>query len=242
MPYNFGSGGTLGTEAGGGLRSGGVVERDQPARAPHRVLLLTGFEPYNGAVLNPSGEIANQLDGTELAGLRIVGRRLPVSTAAAPKLLRTAIDELTPSAVLMLGVWPGRGTLTVERVAVNVLDFPFPDNDGRQLVDVPINPGGLAAYLSTAPVRAIAAAWREAGLPGAVSDTAGTYLCNEAFYTALEHTAATRLPVAFVHIPTFPSEASRHDPPHPSMSLPTLVEGVTVAAEAIAAVSTGATS
>jgi pyroglutamyl-peptidase len=244
LPYNLevGESALEETDAGAGLRSGGIVEREPlRARPPTtRVLLLTGFEPYNGAEINPSGEIVRELDGTEIGGIRIVGRQLPVSSAVAPGVLRSAIDELEPSAVLMLGVWPGRSVLTVERLAVNVLDFPFPDNDGRQPIDTPVTRGGAAAFFSTVPVRAVAGAWHAADLPGAVSNTAGTYLCNQAFYVALEHTAPTKLQVAFVHIPTVPSEASRHDPPHPSMALSTLIEGVTVAVEAIAALAVDA--
>jgi pyroglutamyl-peptidase len=99
--------------------------------------------------------------------------------------------------------------------------------------------GGPAAFLSTVPVKAVATAWRSAGLPGEVSNTAGTYLCNQSFYTALNHTFATGTPVAFVHVPTILSEGSRHDPPQVSMSLATLVEGASVALQAIAAVTVG---
>jgi pyroglutamyl-peptidase len=212
-------------------------EIDAVRAAPTEPLtaLVTGFEPYRGAERNPSGEIARALDGVEIDGLRVVGRVFPVSAEATPAALRGAIDEVEPDVVLLLGVWPGRGALTAERIAINVLDFPFPDNDGAQPVDIPVEAGGPAAILSTVPVRAIAESWREHGLPGAVSNTAGAYLCNQSFYTALRHTAARPVPVGFVHIPTIPSEAARHDPPHPSMSIETLLEGVRVALLAIAA-------
>jgi pyroglutamyl-peptidase len=197
--------------------------------------LVTGFEPYRGADRNPSGEIARALDGEDMDGLRVVGRVFGVSAESTPAALRRAIDEIAPDVVLMLGVWPGRGALAAERVAVNVLDFPFPDNDGAQPVDVPVQADGPAALFSTVPVRAIADSWREHGIPGAVSNTAGAYLCNQSFYTALLHTAASAVPVGFVHIPTIPSEAARHDPPHPSMSIETLLEGVRVALLTVAA-------
>ena len=140
-----------------------------------------------------------------------------------------------PTSSVLLGVWPGRGALAAERVAINVLDFPFPDNDGAQPVDVPVDADGPTALFSTARVRATQDAWLAHGLPGGVSYTAGATLCNQSFYTALLHTAARDIPVAFVHVPTIPSEAARHDPPLPSMSIETLIEGVRVALHAIAA-------
>jgi pyroglutamyl-peptidase len=207
-----------------------------------RVALLTGFEPYNGSEVNPSGEVARALDSSVIRGVRVVGRLLPVSAATTPGCVRAAIDDVEPDVVLMLGVWPGRHAFSIERIAVNVLDFPFPDNDGAKLADLPVIEDGPAAFFSTAPVRVIADAWREVALPGGVSNTAGTYLCNQSFYAALHHTAGSGLPVAFVHIPTVPSEASRHDPPLPSMALATLLQGVTVALETLITVTLSARS
>jgi hypothetical protein len=66
-----------------------------------------------------------------------------------------------------------------------VLDFPIPDNDGSQPAGEPVVEGGPAAYFATLPIKAILVAWREAGLPGYVSNTAGTYVCNQTFYHSL---------------------------------------------------------
>jgi pyroglutamyl-peptidase len=195
---------------------------------------VTGFDAYNGARENPSGDIARALDGSEIEGLQVVGRVFPVSAASTPALLRAAIDEVDPAVVLLFGVWPGRPVLAVERIAVNVLDFPYPDNDGARIVDHPVVERGPDAFLSTAPVKAMAEAWRAAGIPGVLSESAGTYLCNQSYYVALEHTASRDVPVAFVHIPTVPAEAARKDPPQPSLPLTTLVEGAKVALAALA--------
>ena len=200
---------------------------------PPLTILLTGFVPFGSTTRNPSELVVRELDGAEVAGRRILGRVLPVSAARAPSMLTQAIEEARPEAVLLLGVAVGRTGLSVERVAVNVLDFPEPDNDGELPIDLPIAEGAPAAYFSTLNLRAIVAAWTAAGIPGSISDTAGTYLCNQALYTALHTTAAKRLPVGFVHLPTLPDEAARaNEPPRPSMALATMVEGVRVALEA----------
>ena len=192
--------------------------------------LVTGFGPFASVERNPSELIASELDGTDLAGTPVVGRVLPVSAERTPLAVRETIAEVGPSLVLLLGVAAGRSALAAERIAVNVLDFDQPDNDGAQPVDVPIHAGGPAAYFSTLPVRAIVQAWQAAGIPGYVSDTAGTYLCNAALYSALD--TLNGVPAGFVHLPSLPDEAARQRPPQPSMTLETMLEGVRIALEA----------
>jgi pyroglutamyl-peptidase len=192
-------------------------------------ILVAGFGPFGSVERNPSELIATELDGSVVAGAATVGRVLPVSAERTPVAVREAIAEVGPSLVLLLGVAPGRSALAAERVALNVFDFEEPDNDGEQPVDVPIRPGGPAAYFSTLPLRAIVKAWHDAGIPGYVSDTAGTYLCNAALYSALDLDVGA--PSGFVHLPSLPEEAARKRPPQPSMALTTLIEGVRLALE-----------
>ena len=40
-------------------------------------VLITGIEPFDGETLNPSWEAARQLDGSIIAGARVVARQLP---------------------------------------------------------------------------------------------------------------------------------------------------------------------
>jgi len=195
-------------------------------------ILLTGFGPYTAVERNPSELIVTELEGSRIGDHEIAGRVLPVSAESTPAAVRAALDEADPVLALLLGVAPGRTALAVERVAVNVLDFAEPDNDGNVPVDVPIEVDGPVAYFATLPLRAIVDAWQRAGIPGYMSDTAGTYLCNAAMYTALHATAAARLPAGFVHVPSLPDEVARSRTPQPSMPLETQVEGVRVALEA----------
>jgi pyroglutamyl-peptidase len=190
-------------------------------------VLVAGFGPFGSVARNPSELIALELNGSDVAGAPVVGRVLPVSAARTPVAVREAIAEVGPSLVLLVGVAAGRSALAAERVAVNVFDFDQPDHDGEQPVDVPIRAGGPAAYFSTLPLRAIVQAWQAAGIPGYLSDTAGTYLCNAALYSALDN--GEGVPAGFVHVPSLPEEAARARPPQPSMTLETMLEGVTIA-------------
>jgi pyroglutamyl-peptidase len=198
-------------------------------------VLLTGFGPFAKVERNPSELIVAELEGTRIGGHEVVGRILPVSAVATPAAVRSALVETEPTLALLLGVAPGRAALAAERVAINVLDFTEPDNDGGLPVDVPIEPDGPAAYFATLPLRAIVDGWHRAGIPGYLSDTAGTYLCNAALYTALHATSGEGLPVGFLHLPSLPAEVAGRVPPEPSMPLEAQIEGTRVALEATVA-------
>jgi pyroglutamyl-peptidase len=194
-------------------------------------VLLTGFPPFADVERNPSEQIVTALDGSTIGGVAVVGKVLPVSAARTPGAMRAAIAETAPRLTLMLGVAPGRAGLSVERTAVNVFDFPAPDNDGAQPVDEPIEAGAPAAYFATLPLRRIVAAWRRAGIPGYVSESAGLYVCNAAMYTALHAAAEDGPPAGFVHLPSLPGEVAAQREPQPSMPLGTQIEGVRIALE-----------
>jgi pyroglutamyl-peptidase len=195
-------------------------------------ILLTGFPQFANVGRNPSEAIVAALDGSTVDGQQIAGRVLPVSAAWTPAAVRAAVEETAPDLVLLLGVAPGRAGLSVERTAVSVFDFPDPDNDGAQPVDEPIEPGGPVAYFTTLPARQIVEAWRVAGIPGYLSDTAGTYLCNAAMYVAL-HLTGGSLPAGFIHLPSLPDEVASQRSPQPSMPLETQIEGVQIAIGAV---------
>ncbi|MFD8703193.1 pyroglutamyl-peptidase I [Kitasatospora sp. NPDC059648] len=171
-------------------------------------VLLTGFEPFGGADVNPSWEVARLVAATPPEGLAVTAARLSCVFGQAAEELRTAVRAFAPDLVISLGQAAGRPDVTVERVAINVDDARIPDNAGRQPVDRPVVPGGPAAYFATLPVKACVAAAREAGVPASLSHTAGTFVCNHVFY-ALMHLLADELPTArggFVHIPALPSQ------------------------------------
>lgn len=196
-----------------------------------RTILLTGYNPYRNAPdYNPTGVLARELDGRKIGGARIVGRQIPVAVEDAGPQLRRLLDRVRPDGALAMGVAPGRPVMSVERVAVNVLDFRVPDNRGRKYRDRPIRRGGPAAYLSTLPVRPILTALRREKVPAELSDTAGTYLCNFAMYTLLDGFAlAGNLgPAGFIHVPQVP-EASLDKPGQPSMDYATTRRGILIA-------------
>lgn len=200
-------------------------------------VLITGIEPFDGETLNPSWEAARRLDGQEVAGARVAARQLPCVIGKVVGVLRQALDDVQPDLVICLGQAGGRSDVSVERVAINVVDARIPDNEGRQPIDVPVVDGGPAAYFSTLPIKAIVRDLRAGGVPASVSATAGTYNCNAIFY-GLAHFIATERPAlrgGFVHVPYLPEMAARH-PGASSLSLDLLVQGVKIMVETSLAV------
>jgi pyroglutamyl-peptidase len=199
------------------------------ARTDNPTILVTGFEAFGDSEKNPTAEIVQLLDGTSVDSYRVAGVVLPVTATGAPAALRDAVARHSPSLVLSLGLASGRSMLALERVAINVLDFPIPDNDGYQPADEPVLEDGPAAYFATLPIKAILTAWREAGLPGYVSNTAGTYVCNQTFYNSLHLAREHGYRAGLVHVPYLPEQAVHAEGGAPSMSLGLMVEAVEIA-------------
>jgi pyroglutamyl-peptidase len=194
--------------------------------------LVTGFEPFGGDRVNPSFEALRRLP-RRLGSLDITTRVLPVVYGMAIPALREAIASATPDIVLCTGLAGGRAQLSLERVAINIDDARIPDNGGNQPIDWPVIADGPAAYFATLPIKAAAAALRDAGLPAAVSNSAGTFLCNHVFYGLMHEAGAGRFRGGFLHVPYLPSQAAQL-PGEPSMALEQIVEGIEIILEVTA--------
>jgi pyroglutamyl-peptidase len=202
---------------------------------PPRHILLTGFEPFDGDSVNPSGEVAKRLDGRVIGECVVQSVILPVQHEAARAVVAPLLGAPGLRAVVHLGLAGGRARISLERVAVNVMDYSRPDAHGRVLSDVACVPGGPAAYLSTLPLREMLAALTAEGIPAAISNTAGTYLCNDISYTTL-HALASRglsMPAGFIHLPFLPSMVSAHNLEEPSMDLPMMIRAIEIALPAV---------
>ena len=209
-----------------------------------KTVLLTGFEPFNGATINPAWEAVRALEGWQGDGFQVEVRQLPCVFGDAIEDLTALIDELHPDVVIAVGQAGGRPDISVERVAINVDDASILDNGGQQPVDTAIAADGPAAYFSTLPIKAIVHALRERGLVAGVSQTAGTFVCNHVFYGLMHHAATQSQPqsqpmkAGFIHVPFLPEQvAARLDAP-PSMALEDIIAGVKLAVEVTLGVDT----
>jgi len=200
-----------------------------------KTVLLTGFEPFNKATINPAWEAVRALEGWqgEAGGhhFQVEVRQLPCVFGDANEAIAALVTELHPDVVIAVGQAGGRAEISVERVAINVDDASILDNDGQQPVDVRIVDDGPAAYFSTLPIKAIVRAMRGQGLIAGVSQTAGTFVCNHVFYGLMHHVAGQPIKAGFIHVPFLPEQtAGRPDAP-PSMALDDIVAGIRIAVE-----------
>jgi pyroglutamyl-peptidase len=191
-------------------------------------LLLTGFEPFGGEVINPSWEVARVLSGETIGSCRVVSVQLPCVFAQAPQALQVALACHAPQAVVCLGQAEGRSDITPERVAINLMQARIPDNAGAQPQEMPVVSDGPTAYFSGLPLANIVERLREMNIPVSISNTAGTFVCNQVFYW-LQHTWAREgRRSGFVHLPCLPEQAARMSTSSPclSLTLETQVRGV----------------
>lgn len=172
-----------------------------------RKLLITGFDPFGGASINPAWEAVKLLP-EEIADFEVHKLEIPtVFGLATEKVLEKAL-EINPDVILCVGQAGGRAAVTPERIGVNIRDAKIPDNAGNQPVGQFVAADGPAAYFATVPVMAMADAIRTEGLPGQVSNSAGAFVCNDTLYGLLHHYAGTHVKVGFIHVPWLPEQGS----------------------------------
>lgn len=203
---------------------------------PKPTILVSGFQPFGGLASNPALEAVLALP-SEIGGASIKKVETPVTYAHAASVVMRAFAEEKPSAVVLVGQARGTTALSIERVAINVDDCSAADNAGEVRSNVPVRAGGPAAYFSTLPIVDMVRACVAAQVPAAISNTAGTYVCNHLMYEVLDALAqeSSNVVAGFVHVPLMHEQVTREGlAGEPSMALGTIVEGLTAAIEAVA--------
>jgi pyroglutamyl-peptidase len=208
----------------------------RPAPAPSEsirlvaepVILVTGFEPFGSHTVNPSQEVAKVLDGRRIGSCAVATAVLPVHHREASQHVSLLLGELAPVAVVHLGLADGRARIALERVALNVMDYRIPDNAGYRAEGEPCVAEGPVAYFASLPLPEILAALIAEGIPAYVSNTAGTFLCNQTLYATLHEIAMRELTIraGFIHLPFLPAMVAASGAEQPSMDLPLMLRGV----------------
>ncbi len=186
--------------------------------------------------MNPAWEAVQRLRAP--AGAELTRLQVPTVFGESGDLVCAAMERERPDLVLCVGQAAGRPAITPERVGINLMDASIPDNAGAQPQEQPVIPGGPAAYFSTLPVKALAEAIRDAGVPAAVSNSAGTFVCNQLLYRVLD-AIERRYPGmqgGFIHVPCLPEQAQRlgKEKTIPSLELEEIVKGLEAALEYLA--------
>ena len=195
-------------------------------------ILISGFEPFGGDAVNPTGELMEALAQGVVEGAKLKTVLLPVHFDECANLLIAEMEAYGPDVVIACGLAKGRTAVTPERIAVNVKDIPpgsYADNQGQRPVDEPITEGSPDGLFSTLPIRAMVNNMTAAGIPAAVSNTAGTYICNNTMYRVLDYIRLQQLPIraGFVHFPAS-TEMSLLQPSVPSLPKSAMLDALRV--------------
>lgn len=193
-----------------------------------KTTLVTGFEPFNGAALNPSQEIVRTLENRKLDGIELIFETLPCVFSKASPLLIGLIEKWKPDVVIALGQAEGRNQITPEKIAINLDDARIADNAGDQRINSRIIENGPDGLFSTLPIDRIISAISGAEIPVGTSFTAGTFLCNNVFYSMQHFLQGSSTLSGFIHVPLM-SEQAKDFPGLPTMDLEKMVEAISIA-------------
>ncbi len=179
-------------------------------KTTEKTILLTGYPPFGKHTINPSGMVAEALNGREFLGYRVQGVVLPCDYLEMPPLLAEWMQKLNPALVIGTGLAYGETGIRLERVGLNLLDFgTTPDNGGHRMNGQHALKGGPAAYFSTLPLEHIEQKLRKDNIPAYISNHAGCHLCNHMLYTASHLAQSSGKPlVGFVHLPALPNQVT----------------------------------
>ena len=191
-----------------------------------KTILLSAFEPFGGEEINPAKEAVLRLGGDGI--YKIV---LPVEYARAGRLLTDEIGRVRPDVVIMTGQAGGRDAVTPERRAVNSRNAKAPDNAGRLCAGEKILEGGEEELPATLDPEMLKEAILKQGIPARVSESAGTFVCNDVFYQALNCLKAAPVKADFIHLPWCLEQAPRH-PGQFCLPIGTMVRALEAAVEA----------
>ena len=191
-----------------------------------KTLLITGFDPFAGAEVNPSMEAVRRLP-ERIGEYRLVRLEIPTVFGVAARRVLEQAQICCPQVILCVGQAGTRGAVTPERIGVNIRDARIADNAGNMPKGAFVAEDGPAAYFSTVPVEAMAQAICRAGLPGTVSNSAGTFVCNDVLYSLLHHFHGSATRVGFIHVPWLPEQGS------PSLELDKTVAALIAAIEVL---------
>lgn len=179
--------------------------------------LITGFDAFGpaGAVeANPTQSFVEALPRSlvlpAVGRVPLSGRVLPTASRSGWQTLKRSIDEAVAASegslvLVMTGLAAGRSHISLERFAMNMRDYPIKDNEGNLFKDSfvdELQPDTMIRR-TRVPLDAVESAVLEAGFPCQISNHAGTFLCNELYFKALDY--CSRLgkvrAVLFVHVP-----------------------------------------
>ena len=188
----------------------------------HVNILLTGFEPFDGEVSNPSWEAVRGFHAQQIAGHVIHCLQLPTEFGKASAILTAQLSNLQTGLCFCVGQAGGRALISLEKVAINFRHARISDNAGLQPQHQTIALNSPTAYFANFDFSDALMRLHNAGVPAEMSFSAGAFVCNEVFYALCQmQSLQPQLQGTFVHIPYAPEQVLSK-PAAPSMARETV--------------------
>ena len=188
-------------------------------------LLISGFDPFGGAKINPSFEAVKLLPDT-IGEYELTKIELPTVFGRAAEIMIEKVKEMRPDAVICVGQAGGRRGITPEVIGINLREASIADNSGAQPKNMPIRTSAPDGIFSTLPVREMVEAIKAQDLPASLSFSAGAFVCNDLLYSLLYEFKETDIKIGFIHVPFLPEQAKEGVP---CMALDDIVRGLSAA-------------
>lgn len=199
-------------------------------------ILISGFEPFGDSPINPTQELLERIAEDTFENIEVHTLLLPVRYDDCADRLLEETGRLRPDAVIACGLAAGRTSITPERIAINIKDTEsYADNGGRSPHDEWIREDGPDGLFATLPIRQIVEELRAADIPSSISNTAGTYICNNTMYALLDRLQqkGEKTLAGFVHFPAS-TRLSALKPALPSLPQETLLDALRIIVKATA--------
>lgn len=189
-------------------------------------VLITGFDPFGGEIINPALEAVKRLP-ENISGAEVIKLEIPTVFKKSLEKIEENIVKHNPDIVISVGQAGGRFGVTPERVAINMDDARIEDNEKNQPIDVSVFEDGENAYFTNLPIKAMVKEMQDGGIPGSVSNSAGTFVCNHVMYGILYmiNKSYPNMKGGFIHVPYIPAQVVSK-PNMPSMSIDDIAKGL----------------
>ncbi len=188
-------------------------------------VLITGFDAFNKDTYNPSFEAIKMLPDM-INNYEIIKKQLNTKYIDAQSQLELLMSEHHPDFVILCGQAAGREKVSLENVALNVMNSTIFDNANYMPKDEVIIEGGPYAYTSSIDLIKLEKNLNDLNIPTYISYHAGTFVCNSTYYKLLNliNTTYSNTQGVFVHVPIIESQLINYKESTPTMSLEMIQE------------------
>ena len=146
-------------------------------------ILVTGFNPFHNLKINTTMPIIEQLINHSDFDLQseILRTEFDFVIQKIPEIL----EKLKPDVYVALGTSSRTNVIQIERFAVNLKDCIYADNAESKPKEEKIFLDAPTAYQNPISMIPLVEVLAQKKIPAEISNSAGTFVCNTAMFTAL---------------------------------------------------------